>query len=494
MIPIGSSFKDAAFAPTIHRLNGPSVFPVSEADAGVYTILKDSAKRYSDFGHYLYQRQLIEIRDSNARIWITPLFDLSYSAELQNSSRKQYQNTRGARLEGTIGKRIFFTTSFYENQAILPTYVADYVRQRGEQYPSVLDTAYHTQNAVIPGAARTKPFKTNGFDYAYATGMLTFYATSKWTIHWGNQPLFVGSGHRSLLWSDNSVGMMNLRMRYRFSKKWDLQFVRARGLNLLRRPVANNGEAYYEPKSMSIATLYFQPTDNISIGLFEGGMWYRGDSVSQKGISPLYFLPVPGAAAVQQAIDGNSAYALVGLDVKAGIGKHLLYGQFALNPAVSNSLVYQVGARIFPAKHPLIQLQLEYNHADAHAYTASVSRINYGNYNLPVAHPAGNHFDEVLLRFLWEKKHWFANIQTNYYITQSQNATLLMPVVKSTNTATQQVLNQSVELGYRFNRTYGLETFAGFRYRFADPTAANYERTWVSIGIRTQLTNHYYDF
>lgn len=493
VIPLGSSFKDAAFAPGSQRLKGPAVFPISEKDAGVYNLLQDTTKRYSTFGHFLYQRQLIEIKDSSYNIWITPLFDFSYGSQLNDSSSRIYQNTRGARIEGTFGKRVFYTTSFYENQALFPQYITDYVSQRGEQYPSAIDSNYHTQNAVIPGAARTKPFKANGFDYAYAIGMLTFYVTPKWTVYWGNQPLFIGSGHRSLLWSDNSVAMMNLRMRYRFSDKWDLQFVRARGLNLLRRPEATNGEAYYEPKSMSIATLYFQPTDNISIGLFEGGMWYRGDSLSKEPVQPMFFLPAPGAATIQQAIDDSSAYALLGLDFRATIGRQVVYGQFGLNPAESSSLVYQLGLRIFPTKQPFLQLQLEYNHADANAYTANVSRINYGNYNLPVAHPAGAAFDEVLLRFDWTYRHWFAALQANYYLEQPIDQTLLMPVNKTTVTGSHQVLNQLLELGYRFNRTYGLEAFLGVRYRSANGLTAEND-TWISFGLRTQLINHYFDF
>jgi len=498
MLPIGTDFKDLVFTPSKAFLNGPSVFPVSEADATVYSFIKDSSKRYSIFGHYLYQRQLIELTDPKnfpgSKIWITPLLDLSYGAELQDTNRKRSQNTRGVRMEGVLGKRIFFTTSFYENQAFLPSYVSNYVSQRGEQYPLSTDSSYTMQNAVIPGSARTKPFETTGYDYAYATGMVSFFATSKLSVHWGNQPLFVGSGHRSLLWSDNSVGLMNLRIRYKFSDKWDLQFVRARGLNLLRRPVATNGEAYYEPKSLSFATLYFQPTEKISIGLFEGGTWYRGDSVSQKSIPALYFVPLPGAAALQEAID-NSAFAVLGLDFKAAIGKHLLYGQFALSPSESQSLAYQVGLRIFPTKNPLLQVQLEYDHADEKAYTAKNTRLNYSNYNLPIAHPMAAGFDELILRFTWQKKYWFATVQTNVYLNQSRDYTQLMPVVKTTVSGNQQVINQLVELGYRFNREYGFEAFAGFRYRFANVASGPaYERTWINLGIRTQLTNHYFDF
>lgn len=502
MLPIGSDFKDAVFltAPnyesgipeqdTYWQLTGPSFFPVG--DFKYYDMMTEKKNRYSNFGYILHKRELIEIRDTNATIWITPLFDLSFGVELQDTAPKRYQNTRGARIEGRIGYKLFFTTSFYENQAILPSYVSDYVSQRGEQYPNMGDSTYGTQNAVIPGSARTKPFKVNGYDYAYATGMVSWLALKNLTIHFGNQPVFVGSGHRSLLWSDNSVGMMNLRAVYNV-RRWNFQFVRARGLNLLRRPEATNGEAYYEPKSISIATVHLRPTPNISIGLFEGGMWYRGDSISQKAIQPLYFLPLPGAAAIQESVDNASAYALTGIDFRSYIKGHVLYGQFALNPAKSNSIVYQAGVRVFPLKNRNLMVQLEYNHADDQAYLASIPRLNYGNYNLPVAHPAGNAFDELLLRCSWQQNHWFALVQTNYYLHQSSDATLLMPVNKTTTSYDRQVLNQYVELGYRFNRTYGLDVFAGFRYRYAnDPQT--YERAWISAGIRTQLNNHYFDF
>ena len=509
MLPIGSDFKDAAFAPSRFQLKGPAVFPVSESDAGTYAFLKDSSKRYSSFGHFLYQRQLIEIKEENVQLWITPLVDFSYGAELQDSVRRRSQNTRGARMEGTLGKRIFFTTSFYENQAFLPSYLSAYAAQHGEQY--AIDSNYVTVNAVIPGAARTKPFKTTGYDYAYATGMVSFFATPKLTMHLGNQPLFVGNGHRSLLWSDHSVGLINFRVRYALSPKWDFQVVRAKAFNLLRLPFSATGEASYETKGLSFATVYYQPTDWLSIGLFEGGTWFRGDSLARKSLSPLFYIPLPGAATIQESID-DKAFALLGLDFRLSLGRNRVnsdavvsvvssykahvYGQFALNPAKSNSLAYQLGARVFPFRNPLIHFQLEYNHADDGAYQSSNPRLNYSQYNLPIAHPMGAGFDEILLRFAWQKNYWFVNLQANYFLNQPVDPTVLMPLYRpETVMQTQQVIHQLIEAGYRFNRTYGLEVFAGFRYRHAIVSdLPDYERSWVFAGIRTQLTNHYSDF
>lgn len=514
-LPIGSEFKDAVFAPSRARITEPAFFPFipdSLTSAGFYKNKPWDVKRYSTFGHYVYQRELIELKDTAVgTLWITPLIDLSFGMQFQDTNPKRYQNTRGLRAEGLLGKRVFFTTSFYENQAIFADYFADYISQRGEQYRSYIDSNYYTSNAVVPGSARTKPFKTTGFDYAYATGMVAIkLIPQKWTVTWGNQPFFIGSGHRSLLWSDNSVGLMNLRSVFRFSDKWQWQFVRARGLNLLRRPEAHNGEAYYEPTAFSVATLYFQPTETFTIGLFEGGKWYRGDSVTKKPVQPLYYLPVPGVAAAQEAIKDGSTFALTGIDFswwllrktetfdgRTGVpGLHhlLIYGQFALTPSQAKSMVYQLGVRFFPRKIPAMRFQLEYNHADDNAYQSAVTRLNYSNYNLPVAHPSAFAFDEVVVRASWQKKYWFVRAQTNVFFRQSENETLLMPILKSDLATSRQVINQSVEFGHCFNRSYGFEAFTSFRYRYAKGDNTYNEGAWLMLGIRTALNNHYSDF
>ncbi len=323
--------------------------------------------------------------------------------------------------------------------------------------------------------------------------MIRLNVTEKWKVYWGNQPLFVGSGHRSLLWSDNGVAAMNLRMTYRFSKKWDLQFVRARGLNLLRRPIAVNGEAYYEPKSLSFSTLYFHPSEKWSIGLFEGGVWNRGDSLQSTPISPVYFIPLPGSALLQEQLN-KKAYSLIGLDLNWTGNKIVVYGQAALNFATKNSAVYQAGTRLHLFKNRLSFIQLEYNHADKNAYQSSDPRIHYANYNLPIAHPAGNQFDEVIIRLNWEMNHWFVSAQSSIYVNQSDNYKSLLPIYQLDVNSNQQVYNQLVEAGYRFNRSYGFEIFGNFRYRFVDRNGPNSETTLFNVGIRTAINNHYTDF
>lgn len=507
MLPIGTYFRDLVFAPEPPLSGSDSIieilvrqpyglhaaiFPISERDVPVLDRIKDTRKRYSSAGHYLYQREPIELKDDDAKLWITPLFDISYMKESSDTSGKKYQNTRGARAEGVFGKRVFFTTSFYENQAILMSYADAYVRERGEQYARP-DSTYLTQNAVIPGSARTKPFKVTGFDYTYATGMISVAATDKLTINWGNQPFFIGSGYRSMLWSDNSVPLMNLHLNYRFSPRWEVRIIRARGFNLLRKSYKESAEANYEPKLFSVAMVTYSPSRKLSISLFEGGTWYRGDSLSQSRIPALYYVPLPGVATAQQQIDNQSAFSVLGWDIKGRVGRNWMYAQVALTQGKKTGAAYQLGLRIFPTKNPFFQVQAEYNHADDATYASVNPRNNYSHFNLPLAHPAANGFDEFLLRCVWEQNHCFISFQGNYYPRQQTDMTLLMPVIKPAISGTQTVVNTLLEAGYRFNRTYCLEAFASFRYRHAEGLA-DYERSWITAGIRTNINNHYFDF
>ncbi len=179
LLPIAQQFKDQAHH---SGTNFTPVFPITNSVAKYYKMTMDSSKRYSAVGYFLYKRELIELKTAEGNLWITPLFDVSMGKGMTDSSRIS-QNTRGMRVEGTFGKKVFYSTSFYENQAVFTHYFSDYISQRGELYYKPADSSYYTQNAVVPGAARTKPFKTNGYDYAFAFG----------NIHWKRTPLILGN-------------------------------------------------------------------------------------------------------------------------------------------------------------------------------------------------------------------------------------------------------------------------------------------------------------
>lgn len=495
MVPIAQNLKDFQYS-SVEMSNCFPLFPMQNADIQFYEQSKDTSIRFSSVGHYLFHRELIQRTDSTAKLWITPLFDLSISKESRDTSGNKIQNTRGVRAEGAFGDKFFFTTSFYENQAKLPSYQQAFVNGKGELYPDLTKKSYYQSNAVIPGAGRTKPFKVSGFDYAYAIGNISFFPTKKWGIHWGNQPVFVGAGHRSLIWSDNAPAFMNNRTTFQPNKRWYFQSIHGRGFNLMRRAIYTSVEANYEPKLFNISSVYYKPISNLSIGLTETSVWYRGDSVKSSAVPAAFFIPLPIAGLTQQAIDHQKVSTLLGLDFSLKIGTNWFYGQLARQLSNKPNGAVQLGCRLFPLKKfPRWMAQLEWNYSAKNTSHGSIARLNFNHFNLPVAHPLGDNFNEFLIRTHVELfKYWSFDYQLNIITHSVTSPNYLLSVPDPKFIFYQNSINQYIELAYTMNRQIGLSIFAGVRYRYANVFGPDYERNWITAGFRTSLNNHYFDF
>lgn len=490
VLPIESYFRDVAF---FTDSSFAPVFPIADNVVNYYNTTKEQKLRYATIGHYVYQRELIQVIREDGALWISPILDMQIGRERGDTSMRQFLNARGVRLEGSIKNKVFFSGSFYENQAILPYYAKQYVINRGEFYPNSADSSYSQVNAVIPGGARTKPFKESGFDYAYATGMVQWQVFKNLSVSGGNNPVFIGSGYRSVLYSDNSLPTMNFRINYSLGEKWNFQLIRMQGLNMLRIPFATNGEALYERKAFSLGSIYYKPTKHLRIGLIEGGIWTRGDSIQKQAVEGAFYIPLPGAATLQEGINGKS-YAYLGLDLNWRIWKVLLYGQYGRNPYTKSSDVAQIGIRYWPFKSHNYLIHVEYNHTSENAYKSSNPRINYTNFNLPIGHSMGAGVDEIVLRLRGEWNHLFVSSSTNYYLNQSSNYRQLLPVYEVNLGFNQQVFYENFEIGYNFNHGYGLEIFGSARLRILKNPIQDGQSYWFNVGIRTALNNHYFDF
>src|SRR5690606_14556851 len=118
-----SFYTDSAFVP---------VFPVTDNQVNYYNTVKEQKLRYANVGYYVYQRELIQLIKKEGALWVSPILDIQAGAERGDTAMRQYLNVRGVRIEGSMKNKVFFSSSFYENQAILPYYVQQYVLNHGE--------------------------------------------------------------------------------------------------------------------------------------------------------------------------------------------------------------------------------------------------------------------------------------------------------------------------------------------------------------------------
>lgn len=484
-------FRDRYF---IHQSEvGNGMFPFVESAFDLNRATEDSSRQFYELTEVVFKKHLLEIKGDNYFLTISPVADLSLGRDLMDTNnRRIFQNTRGFLIEGDLLDNFSFCTAFYENQGRYTIYETDHFRSLGELYPNS-SGGYNTQNAVIPGSARTKPFNTDGFDYAFATGNIVYRASSKFKIIAGNTPHFIGDGYRSVLLSDNGVPAPFFRADYKFNTRLEFVYIREKLQNLMRKPASSSAEAYYEPKVYSVNYLTWKPLKKLAISLFEGTVWSRGDSIQTYRAHPLFYSPVPVINTL--LLHDSLQNQVTGLNMSYAVNPHhRIYGQLALTDLNFKKLAYQVGYRsmnLFGLKD--LMLQVEYNRVSKEMYNSDFRRLNQVNSNLPIAHPKGNGFHEFVFRFNYEYHRIYADVKTVCYRLKDHDALSLLPALKPSLLISTTIFNQSVEFGYRFNRKMNLVVFAGYVFRFEN-SEADRQTSMLQFGMRTGILNRYTDF
>lgn len=222
-------------------------------------------------------------------------------------------------------------------------------------------------------------------------------------------------------------------------------------INLMRRPVSSSVESYYETKEFSANYLTYQPT-KISISLFEGIIWSKGDSIVSKSVNPLFYNPVPFVA--EFALAEKEINSVLGLNLSySPYLSHRLYGQFAIGNLNTDKIAFQLGYRgynYFGLKN--FMLQLEYNNVSKDMYSSNNPRLNYSHYNLPLGPVKGNDFQEVIFRSNYEIKRVYLDVKSILYLLKDYTPLDLLAVDKKLASESGTIFLQQIELGYRFNK------------------------------------------
>lgn len=486
--PISQFHKDEYF-----RYFQPSstVLPHIAGTHNLDSYIRDSSKQYYGLTQKLFKEYLFQKAEDEYAIRFTPLLDLSLGKDHgDTTARRLFQNTRGLRAEVLLFDKLLLTGAFYENQARFSNYESNYYRQLGEKYPE--DTLYITQNAVIPGAARTKPFKEDGYDFAYSVGSVVYRVNPNWTLSGGNDALFIGAGYRSLFLSDNSVPSTYLRSDLKI-KKWNYTLLRAKHFNLLRRPFRTTVEAYYEPKLYSMHYVEWAPFNALKVGFFEAAHWSVGDSVSSHPVSTAYYIPIPILPGMVED-NPQSRHILRGVDAHFQWKKWMIYTQYTFQEWRMDQPAYQLGFRFAPQRKKLKAIiQAEFNHLPRTVYRHPQERLSYSGYHLPLAHPKGAGFDEFVLRTGIQYQRWYFDYKwVGYQLSDFRTLDLIVDYspVKALNA---QVHHHQMEWGYRFNPLLNFKTFLRYTYRSTTEPNLPFARI-ISFGIQTQLRNQYTDF
>ncbi|MFN3488415.1 MAG: capsule assembly Wzi family protein [Emticicia sp.] len=320
---------------------------------------------------------------------VSPIFQFTFARD-NLAKETPYTNTRGIEVRGTLNRKLGFYSMLTENQMVYP----DYVREYGRQYNANPYEGF----TKIPNADSSKYLA----DFFSARGYITFQALKSVQIQFGHDKNFIGSGVRSMILSDFSAPYLHLKVTTNIGR---FQYMNLFAQMINKQiPVAVNGTEQIPPKYFSMHHLSVNIGQNLNIGVFESIIFGK----RQVGFDINYLNPVIFLRFAEGHI-GSVDNSIAGLNFKYNFKRHFsLYGQLVLDEFNvkyfkqdgwwAKKYAAQIGGRYIDVLGiQNLDFQAEYNVVRPYMYSHNSTYSNYVNYNLPLAHPLGANFKELLL-------------------------------------------------------------------------------------------------
>jgi hypothetical protein len=452
---------------------------------------RHSVKQYNNvWSRKLKQESLLLVDSSNFKLSLDPLFYFEAGQDSKYSDSLYYTNTRGVLIRGSIGNDFAFESAFVENQAVMVDYVSNFVRSW----------------EVVPGQGRVKKFKNNGYDFANASGVITYSPFKHLNIMAGAGKLFVGNGYRSLLLSDNAFNYPYFKINFH-SKKWSytaawasMQVIKNGRFtfNILSEPI-------FTKKAYTFQYVSYRPIKRVELGLFQAVMW-KAQGPSNTDFDFNILNPVIYAHTLQYNLyDINNVMLGANLNIKATSSINL-YGQLMIDDISNNKIGLQAGAKYFDvAGIKNLYVQGEFNKVNAYSYSLPTAYQSFSHYNQALAHPVGANFSELVGLINYRFKDFYLSAKLNlidygkdkfgYYAGNSVIRDYVQTDIQANTMqvkANTQIID--IKLGYLVNRSSNLNFAVGAMLRNHKSDFNPLQTNYIYVSIGTAISNKYYDF
>ena len=180
--------------------------------------------------------------------------------------------------------------------------------------------------------------------------------------------------------------------------------------------------------------------------------------------------------------------------------------------AIRKKYGYQIGFNYFDLFNiKNLHLQFEYNSVRPYAYAASDPQQSYTHYNQSLAHPLGANFNEMVGFLNYRLKDFFIELKLNYSVKGSDSSAYnygsnifksdnifpitqnlsSIPMGQGTKTT---IMYQDIHMGYLVNPSTNFNIIVGVSNRIETTEKLTSKTQFVYFGIRTSLSNFYFDF
>ncbi|HUH73229.1 MAG TPA: hypothetical protein VLZ75_02365 [Chitinophagales bacterium] len=331
---------------------------------------------------------------------------VGYDIDDKTGNKIKQINTKGFEIRGQIDKMLSFYTFFTSEQAFYPGFITDEIRA----------------SKGIPGAGYYKGFKKNGYDYFRAKGYIAFTPSKYFSFQFGHDKNFIGDGYRSLLLSDYGNDYLFLKMNTRV---WKLNYTNI--FAELTSEYDRGPDKLLNKKYMAVHHLSFNVNRWLNLGIFESVVFSRQNNFELQYLNPIIFYRY-----VEQIL-GSPDNAMIGFDFKANFAKRFsLYGQLMIDEMnigqefdlkqgffkglfhpkkwYGTKIATQLGLKyidVFGVNN--LDFQIEGNLVRPYTYSHNDEVTTWTHYNLPLAHPLGANFTEIvsILRYQPTPKLYF---------------------------------------------------------------------------------------
>jgi hypothetical protein len=473
--------------------------PVIESRADLTNVMgfrKDSTKYYWPGMEKVFRDHLIMVREGDFKLDIDPLFGFEIGEHFGESTaytdtNRLFHNMRGFRVKGDLGSKFSFQTMFHENQALVPEYLFKEVVRTG----------------VLSGQGRVKIVYQRQLDYGWSQANISYSPVEFLNVQFGHGKHFVGHGYRSVLLSDHAINSPYVKLSaLTRSKKlqyttWHTKLMH--GVKEADRlPTGNASESlfYWMRARMNHLSLHLGHFD---IGLFESTIFQNIGDDGVLPFDPLELNPVIGLNTLVNGFDGPYK-SLMGLDLRVKLRDKLyLYGQFATDRPQEERYAWQAGVRMFDLIRRDIHLQVEYNAAQPFMYQHSPEQLAFMHAGLPLAHPMGAYFSELVAildlgfgRMIGQAKLNLATYHRDRSESENHGSDLRrpeQPVLSPQGPLVQELTYLDLNLSYLVNPVSNLRVMLGMWRRDLTPGVAAEQTTYVYFTLRTNMFNRYYD-
>ena len=467
------------------------------------------------WGKKIWNENLVEIQGEDYWFTLNPIFDLQLGKSDPSVSNYTYVNTRGIQFNGGLGKDLNFTTTIYESQGRF----ADYFNRYAETLaPDGGDPA------IIPGMGIAKVFKSDAYDFPLAEANLAYTPSQFLNLNLGYGRNFMGDGYRSLLLSDGASPYPYVKMNTTF---WKIKYTNLYTWLKDVRPEVT-ADRTYATKFAASHYLSLNVTKHWNIGLFESVIWTNKNN---RGFDMSFVNPIIFYRSVEFASSARSGNAMLGLTSKFKWNNQItFYGQFLLDEfslsdvkagqkSWKNKFGIQMGAKYFNAFNiKNLLLQAEYNIVRPYVYSHSEAITNYGHNNQSLGHQWGGNFKELVAIARYHNGRYYAdakliigtrgldfnnatdtyNYGSDIYRSYNESRPYETGVVVGQGNKTN-VFMADLQAGYLINPATNMKLFGSLLYRNFSPatetaTAIKESTTWLSVGLRCDVFNWYFDY